>query len=335
MTGTPQRFDKPAARRLNAADSQDRLAAQNGTSRTMSNAFDPRPAQKIDSFGCSLKTLDCDQRIQGASIDFFRKHSRAGSPGHVTMPESGRGFLVGLSAAGGHRRRIFKGPGSSVHDFAENTVYVRDLSDPYAAYLEGSFDFILLEISKTTLSQLADGSGTAAMTRLCETAGQHDPVLAGLSKALFSSLAPDRQPSALFVDQMSVAIGVHLIRQYGDGRETGSDRRRTLSRRAEIRAKELLRSRPRADISMADIAAQCNLSPSAFLRAFRETAGVTPHQWLMQQRLDQARTLLLNSALSISEISAACGFADQAHFTRAFSASIGTPPATWRRTMRS
>lgn len=303
--------------------------------RPMSNALDPRRAQKTDSFGCSVQKLDCDQRIQGASIDFFRKHSRAGAPGHVTMPETGRGFLVGVSAAGGHRRRIFKGRSSSVHDFAENTVYVRDLSDPYAANLEGSFDFILLEISKTALNQLADGSDTAAVTRLCETAGQHDPVLAGLSKALFSSLAPDHEPSALFVDQMSVAIGVHLIRQYGDGRETGSDRRRTLSRRAENRAKELLRSRPQADISIADIAAQCNMSPSAFLRAFRETAGVTPHQWLMQQRLDHARTLLLDSALSIAEISAACGFADQAYFTRVFSAAIGTPPAAWRRMMRS
>lgn len=311
------------------------LPLTNGTSCTMSNALDPRPTQKTDSFGCALQKLDCDQRIPGASIDFFRKHSRAGAPGHVTMPESGRGFLIGLSAAGGHRRRIFKGRCSAVHDFAEDTVYVRDLSDPYAADLEGSFDFILLEISKAALSQLTDGSGTTAVTRLCETAGQHDPVLAGLSKALFSSLDPDRQPSALFVDQMSVAIGVHLIRQYGDGRETGSDRRRALSKRAENRAKELLRSRLQADLSIADIAAQCNLSPSAFLRAFRETAGVTPHQWLMQQRLDQARTLLLKSVLTISEISATCGFSDQAHFTRAFSAATGTPPAAWRRMMRS
>ncbi len=66
-------------------------------------------------------------------------------------------------------------------------------------------------------------------------------------------------------------------------------------------------------------------SRSYFIRAFRETTQRTPHQWLLERRVDQARELLKRSDRSLSDIAMACGFSDQSHFTRTFSQLVGTP----------
>ena len=63
--------------------------------------------------------------------------------------------------------------------------------------------------------------------------------------------------------------------------------------------------------------------------------GKTPHQFLTQQRVEKAQDLLAFSTLTISEIAAACGFADQSHFTRVFSRAVGIAPGIWRRSRRS
>jgi methylphosphotriester-DNA--protein-cysteine methyltransferase len=70
-------------------------------------------------------------------------------------------------------------------------------------------------------------------------------------------------------------------------------------------------------------------------RAFRQSVGMPPHQWLMQHRVDPARALLLSSPLALSDIALACGFAGQSHFTRAFTRRVGTSPGAWRRQHRN
>lgn len=93
----------------------------------------------------------------------------------------------------------------------------------------------------------------------------------------------------------------------------------------------MLLAKTHGNVSIEEIANACNLSRSYFIRAFRETTDRTPHQWLLEHRIDRARDLLKHSDLSLSEIAVACGFSDQSHFTRTFSQMIGTPPGSWRR----
>jgi len=59
--------------------------------------------------------------------------------------------------------------------------------------------------------------------------------------------------------------------------------------------------------------------------------GLSPHRWLMKRRAERARELLFNRGLSLTEIALTCGFADQSHFTRVFTAVFGTSPEAWRR----
>jgi transcriptional regulator GlxA family with amidase domain len=160
----------------------------------------------------------------------------------------------------------------------------------------------------------------------------HDPVLANLARAVAPTLARPHEASKLFIDQMSVVIGTHLIEQYGGAAAPSRRRNRRLSRQHEARAKEmLLSSSLDGKLSISEIAQACDLSRSYFTRSFQETTGQTPHQWLMKQRVDTACKLLSQGMLALADIAVVCGFADQSHFTRVFTQHIGAPPGTWQR----
>jgi AraC family transcriptional regulator len=73
---------------------------------------------------------------------------------------------------------------------------------------------------------------------------------------------------------------------------------------------------------------------SHFARSFKQAIGQTPHRWLIDRRLDEAKKLMLTSSMGLSEIAVGCGFADQASFSRAFKRVSGTSPGDWRRACR-
>jgi hypothetical protein len=78
-----------------------------------------------------------------------------------------------------------------------------------------------------------------------------------------------------------------------------------------------------------------SLSPSHFARAFRCSFGMPAHRYLVGQRVDVAKTLLLHTNQTGLEIALKSGFQDQATFSRAFRRVVGTSASDWKRQRRS
>lgn len=87
-------------------------------------------------------------------------------------------------------------------------------------------------------------------------------------------------------------------------------------------------------LTLADAASVALLSPHHFLRLFKELYGTTPHQYLLQRRLERARHLLLETDRTVTEISVAVGFCSLGHFSSTFRQRYGTSPAQLRREAR-
>jgi AraC family transcriptional regulator len=139
----------------------------------------------------------------------------------------------------------------------------------------------------------------------------------------------------LFVDQLGIAVGVHLFERHGGVAAPLCRGRALLSTSQIALATELLRRHPSGNISIAELASACGLSRGYFIHAFKSTTGATPHQWILSRRVEQARELLRNSEQPLAEIALICGFADQSHFTRVFSRIAGASPGSWRRTTQN
>lgn len=299
------------------------------------NTFTAPTSRRKDSLGCVSNQLQKDLELHSGDFTFYRKCRHQQNISEVATPPSERGYLIGVSLTAGHRRRIISGTRSTLHDFEENSVYVRNFEDDYRADLHGAFDFVLVELSHTFVTNACYERGRSAFTGFSSLLGRKDPVFGHLAQILALTLDSRSEVSSLFVEQLGVALSTHLITCYGKLVERTGKTSRRLSRMQEARAKDMLLAKAQANLSLEEIASACNLSRSYFIQAFRATTDRTPHQWLVERRIDRARDLLKHSDASLSEIAIACGFADQSHFTRTFSQLVGAPPGTWRREIRS
>jgi AraC-like DNA-binding protein len=84
-----------------------------------------------------------------------------------------------------------------------------------------------------------------------------------------------------------------------------------------------------------DLAALVRLNPSHFGRAFRNSFGEPPHEYVMRRRVERAQGLMLSTDAPLSAIALDCGLADQAHLSRLFRRIVGETPRAWRRARAS
>lgn len=80
-----------------------------------------------------------------------------------------------------------------------------------------------------------------------------------------------------------------------------------------------------------ELATLVRLNPSHFGRAFRNSLGEPPHEYVIRRRVERAQGLMLSTDASLSDIALDCGLADQSHLTRLFRRIVGESPRAWRR----
>jgi len=103
--------------------------------------------------------------------------------------------------------------------------------------------------------------------------------------------------------------------------------------RDEARITRVLREMeldPAARHTLAGLARRAGLSPFHFLRIFKATTGVTPHQWLLRTRLREAAQRLATSRAPVTQVALDVGFDDLSNFIRSFRAEFGVPPSRYR-----
>jgi len=82
--------------------------------------------------------------------------------------------------------------------------------------------------------------------------------------------------------------------------------------------------------SVAELASSAHMSESHFRRSFKQCFGIAPQEFVVQQRLRRAATMLTETDRSIALIAFECGFGDQSHFSRQFRRFFGHPPRSYR-----
>ncbi|HEX4226221.1 MAG TPA: AraC family transcriptional regulator [Pseudonocardiaceae bacterium] len=156
-----------------------------------------------------------------------------------------------------------------------------------------------------------------------------DPELANALRAAHVALAggADRIEAET---RLTGGLATLLARHAEPGpRNTGRQPGRCVARAAMARLTDELLDPP----SLADIAAEFDLSRFQLLRAFHAEVGMTPYAWLAQYRVNRARCLLVEGHRP-AEAAALVGFADQAHLTRWFRRVVGVTPGRFRNSVQ-
>ncbi|SBT68576.1 transcriptional regulator, AraC family with amidase-like domain [Micromonospora sediminicola] len=99
--------------------------------------------------------------------------------------------------------------------------------------------------------------------------------------------------------------------------------------------REWARQRLHEPVALREMAAHARMSVRTFTRHFRSETGLSPAQWLLQQRTEHARVLLESTDLSVDRIARDAGFGTTAALRQHFHARLGVPPTAYRRTFRA
>jgi len=136
----------------------------------------------------------------------------------------------------------------------------------------------------------------------------------------------------LYGESLTTALFIDFLRSV----ERGGGRKRTALASWQLRrVVDYIETNWVRSIRLEELAELVGLSPSYFSHSFKAATGVPPHQWQTGIRVKRAQEMLLGSDMTLTEIATACGFFDQAHFTRLFRKQVGATPAAWRKDRRS
>jgi AraC family transcriptional regulator len=139
----------------------------------------------------------------------------------------------------------------------------------------------------------------------------------------------------LFLETLALALTRHIYARYSANPSTIRLCRGGLTSRQVRRAQRTMMANLNESVPLAKLAADAGLSSWYFCRAFKQSAGLSPHRWMQEKRLDLARKLLADDSRSLTSIALDLGYASLSHFSAAFKQATGISPSQYRRCLAS
>jgi AraC family transcriptional regulator len=158
-----------------------------------------------------------------------------------------------------------------------------------------------------------------------------DPLIYQIGLALKAELEAEGAGSRLYAETMANALVVHLLKHYSVAKPTVRGYLGGLSKPALKQIIDYIIDRLDCNLSLAELAAIAQMSPTYFASLFKQSTGLAPHQYVIHRRIERAKQLLLQSELSIAQIANRVGFANSGHFNRHFKKLVGVTPKTIRQ----
>ena len=168
---------------------------------------------------------------------------------------------------------------------------------------------------------------------LIDPCAKRDPAIKRIGYEILSEMRSPQALHRLRVDALGLDLAVQLIRRHSNLGQgiLALHARGGLASWQLRRACEAMEAGLDADIGLSDLAKIAGCSPTHFSRAFKQSTGVAPFQWLNERRIERAKELLAGGRMPLAEIALAVGFSAQPQFTTAFCRATGITPGRWRK----
>jgi AraC family transcriptional regulator len=185
---------------------------------------------------------------------------------------------------------------------------------------------IMLNLKPDLLLQTAAELLAVDQVELLPQTLLYDPLILQIALALKADLQSQKPGGRLYAETLTNALAVHLLRNYSSHHHKALRRLGGLSATQLQLVIDYINDYLDQELSLDELAAIAQLSPYHFCRSFKQSTGLTPHQYVIRQRVEQAKRLLKDGKMKISEVAIACGFTHQSHLNRHFKRLTGVTP---------
>ncbi|MEI2582906.1 AraC family transcriptional regulator [Scytonema sp. PRP1] len=187
-------------------------------------------------------------------------------------------------------------------------------------------EFLLVSVNSSLFKRVADN---VVDVELIPHRGVSDPQIFHLGMALKAELEAGCPSGKLYGESVATAVAAHLLKTYSVSPQLIPPEV-NLSERQLRQVIDYIHDNLALDLSLPELAVLVDMSSYSFCRWFKRLMGLTPHQYIIQCRIERAKFLLTYTQLPIVEIALRVGCSSQSNFTALFRKLVGMTPKAYR-----
>lgn len=262
----------------------------------------------------------------GFRLEHYRVFNNAVTP-EICFPV----HIIGLLLNGNYKKDIFD-TGTRrrtvTHHCGDALLYPFGL--PHKGHSFSQADFLVLYLEPKFVERTAQEISIRERVEIVPQARFEDRLVADVAKHLLIEIESGGATGTLYAESLMTALAARLVKQYSNSRILPCDYKGGLSKVRLCLILEYIDEHLSEDLSLERLAAICCLSQFHFCRLFKQSIGVSPYQYLIQQRVERAKQLLLQKRLSVAEVAQTVGFNEQSQLTRHMKRVTGLTPMQLR-----
>jgi AraC family transcriptional regulator len=276
----------------------------------------------------SLKIIDRSIAWEGVKVGHYRVRPgemprRTQRNHHVYVPLAGSVTIEGEAEDGTPMIRRPR-PGQ---------ISVTPAGVKYSANWQEELEYVTVNLSQEFIARATIDFKANSRAKIVGVCGPQDQLIRSIGQALAAELDSEQPNGRLYAESLVNTLAVHLLRHYSTDSVLADLQFGGLPGHKLRRVTEFIDQNLNNDLSLAEIAQSADLSPYHFARSFKQTTGLTPIQYLMQRRIEYAKSMLIESELPIVEVGLSAGFKNQSHFTTLFRKFTMMTPKAYRNAM--
>lgn len=216
--------------------------------------------------------------------------------------------------------------------YGKGDISITSAEMPFFARWDGDDNYLQIRITSRFIQQVAREAleMNEDHLELLSHFRTRDPQIEAIGLMLLAELQQNKVASKLYIESLSNVLAVHLIRSYSTTQPQIPTYAGGLPQRQLMQVLDYIQAHLQEDIKLVDLAALLKMSQFHFSRQFKQAIGVTPYQYLLQQRIERAKHLLKHSDRSITDIALMCGFNSHSHLSKQFRQLTRMTPKDYR-----
>lgn len=206
-----------------------------------------------------------------------------------------------------------------------NTPFTHDISEP--CY------FVILAVEEQTFLENCQLNLKGKELQFLNNYNVQDETIKGIMELFLLEAKANGQNGFTYLKNLLSLLANHYIQNYSNYSDL-ENARNTDSKFSQTQVNKIdqhIEQNMGSPITVEDLAGLLNCSKFYFLREFKKLVGVTPYQYLIDKRLEQAKLLLSQPNANIGAIAYDLGFNDQSHFTRTFKGHFDLTPKQYQK----
>ncbi|MEM7761837.1 MAG: AraC family transcriptional regulator [Cyanobacteria bacterium P01_A01_bin.40] len=217
--------------------------------------------------------------------------------------------------------------------YNQGDIFIVPAHATHRAYWKRESESLMLAIEPDCLVDVAVDSINSDRLEIIPQFATNDLRLSQIARWLLTELREKQAGSNLYSESLIAMLMIHLLRNYTTKEPKFADYKGGLARHKLRIAIAFINDNLDRGFKLAEIASLLEMSPYHFGRMFKQSVGMTPHQYLVQQRLTKAKELLRCSSIAIADIGHMVGYKNSSHFSKVFHQHLKLTPKAYRQAL--